>query len=345
MDEHPPDLTLPPDGEEPTEERPLGDLGPPAEPAPAEPPLESPLPPLESPPRRPRRRSHHLPVVLGILAGAAAIAVAVVFLRGGGGEAAPPPATTAVAPEPVLKVVFPEGFTRDEMAERITAVDEIAKDKRDIVPALSAEDYLRATKRSALAAELAKLPANFQSDKHVKGFEGFLFPATYDFNPDTTSPELVELQLEAFAKAWGQIDLAYATKRNLTAYDVLIIASMIEGEVRVPRERALVAAVIYNRLRARMPLGIDATLRYGLDIPPTRAIRQSELDSDNPYNTRKRLGLPPTPIGNPGLAAIQAAAHPADVDYLYFVRKKDCKSHFFTASEQKFLDFVAGDRC
>jgi UPF0755 protein len=107
-----------------------------------------------------------------------------------------------------------------------------------------------------------------------------------------------------------------------------------------------VAAVIYNRLRDGMPLGIDATIRYGLDIPPTQAILQSQLDSDNPYNTRKFGGLTPTPIGNPGLASIQAAAHPADVNYLYFVRKPDCKSHFFTASEREFENYTrAGLQC
>jgi len=115
---------------------------------------------------------------------------------------------------------------------------------------------------------------------------------------------------------------------------------MIERETVVPSERALVSAVIYNRLHARMPLGIDATLRYGLDIPPTESIRQSQLESNSPYNTRKRQGLPPTPIANPGLASLQAAAHPAKVKYLYFVRKPDKKHHFFTASYQAFLNYA-----
>jgi UPF0755 protein len=149
-------------------------------------------------------------------------------------------------------------------------------------------------------------------------------------------------QLEAFERAWGQIDMEYARSKNLTPYDVLIIASMVEKEVQVPRERPLVAAVIYNRLKAGMPLGIDATVRYGFDIPPTQAILQSQLDSDNPYNTRKLPGLPPTPIANPGLASIQAAAHPAEVDFRYFVRKPDCRSHFFTASEAEFNNFPRG---
>ena len=250
----------------------------------------------------------------------------------------PPPTDTAPPPKPVLRIVFPEGFTRKQMAQRIRAVNEIAKKKRKITPRLSAKAYLRHTRR-------AELPPAFAGAK-IPHLEGFLFPATYEFTEDTTSRALVRKQLAAFGRAWGRVNLRYAKSKNLTAYDVLIIASMVEKEVQVPRERPLVAAVIYNRLRVDLPLGIDATIRYGLGIPPTEPIRQSELDSDTPYNTRKFQGLPPTPIANPGLAAIQAAARPAKVDYLYFVRKADCKSHFFTASEEEFFNYSrAGLRC
>ena len=100
------------------------------------------------------------------------------------------------------------------------------------------------------------------------------------------------------------------------------------------------AAVIYNRLKARMPLGIDATIRYGLNVPGTEPLHESQLSSDNPYNTRKFPGLPPGPIANPGLASIQAAAHPAKVKYLYFVRKPDRIHHFFTASEREFNNYA-----
>ena len=197
-----------------------------------------------------------------------------------------------------------------------------------------------------IASENVKtLPAGFKN-ADPPNLEGFLFPATYDFTEDTTSQQLVADQLEAFERAWSEVDMAYARSKKLTPYDVLIIASMVEKEVQVPRERAIVAGVIYNRLRESMPLGIDATIRYGYDIPPTQAILQSQLDADHPYNSRLRVGLPPTPISNPGLAALQAAAHPAEVDFLYFVRKADCKSHFFTASLAEFNDYGrAGTRC
>jgi uncharacterized YceG family protein len=234
-----------------------------------------------------------------------------------------------VPKKPVLHIVFPEGFTRDDMAKRITAVDAIARTKRHVEPKLSAKRYLRLTARS-------KRPADFADDKKARSLEGFLFPATYAFSAATTTRQLVRMQLDAFDRAWQQVDLSYAKSKKLTAYDVLIIASMVEKEVQVPRERPLVAAVIYNRLHVGFPLGIDATIRYGLDIPPTEPIHQSQLDSESPYNTRKFAGLPPTPIANPGLPSIQAAAHPAHVKYMFFVRKPDCKSHYFTVSQSEF---------
>jgi UPF0755 protein len=276
---------------------------------------------------------------LGLLA---AIAWAVVDRSGQAADEAVTTAavTTGPPPKPVLKIIFPEGFTIAEMAKRVGAVNEIAEDKRNITPKLRPREYSRLAKR-------LRPPAGFpKSRQKVPHLEGFLFPATYEFTEDTTTRELMRNQLEAFERAWAQVDLGFARSKNLTPYDVLIIASMIEEEVLVPKERPLVAAVIYNRLKVGFPLGIDATIRYGLNIPPTKAILQSQLDLIFPYNSRKLPGLPPTPISNPGLASIQAAAHPAKVDFLFFVRKADCKSHFFTASQQEFDEYSrAGLQC
>jgi UPF0755 protein len=244
-----------------------------------------------------------------------------------GEESAPPPTTTAPPPEPVLRVVFPEGFTRDQMVARVGEVRTIARERRKITPKLTPKGYRAAT-------EAAKVPQAFRKD--AQGIEGFLFPATYEFTATTTAKKLVADQLEFFEENWQQVDLTTAREKNLTPYDVLIIASMVEKEASVAKERPLVAAVIYNRLKLGMSLGIDATIRYGLGVPGTESLRQSHLDSDSPYNTRNRPGLPPTPIANPGLASIQAAAKPANVDYLYFVRKGDSREHFFTASESEF---------
>jgi UPF0755 protein len=301
----------------------------------------------ERPPRVVRHRTSSpaartLATLGGLILGMGVLAAIAFAVVGRGDEAAAPttaPTNTGPPPKPVLRIIFPEGFTIAEMSDRIRAVNKIAEQKRHVTPKLSAGQYLR-------LGQVRTPPPGFPYKDKVPSLEGFLFPATYDFTEDTTTKQLVNKQLVAFMRAWSQLDLRYADAKNLNAYDVVIIASMVEEEVLVPKERPLVAAVIYNRLRVGLPLGIDATIRYGLHIPPTEPIHVSELESDSPYNTRKFLGLPPTPISNPGLASLQAAAHPAKVDYLYFVRKADCKSHFFTASEQEFLDYSrAGLQC
>jgi peptidoglycan lytic transglycosylase G len=275
------------------------------------------------------RRAVALVALLALVAVAAGAAMAVL---GGGEEAAPPPPPAPVAPKP-LKIIFPEGFTRTQMAERIGEVNKIAQQKRNVSPRLSPSRYL------ALTSGSSRVPRQFLTEGRPPNLEGFLFPATYEFTKRTTTRQLVNAQLAAFRKNWAKVNMRYARSRNLTSYDVLIIASMVEEEVVAPEERRLVAAVIYNRLKAGMTLGIDATLRYGLGIPPTESIRQSQLDSDNPYNTRKLAGLPPTPISNPGLASMQAAARPARTNYLFFVRKPDKVHHFFTASEREFENY------
>jgi UPF0755 protein len=297
----------------------------------------------ERPTRVTRHRSSSpatrvLAVLGGLILGIGVLAAIAFAIVGRGNDNAAPgttPTTTGPPPKPVLRIVFPEGFTIEEMAQRIGVVNKIAEDKRHVTSKLSPRVYRR-------LAESHTPPRGFPYKKPVQSLEGFLFPATYDFNEDTTTTQLLDKQLVAFRRAWSELNLKYSRSKNLTAYDVLIIASMIEKEVQVPKERPLVAAVIYNRLHAGMPLGIDATIRYGFHIPPTKAILQSQLDSNSPYNTSKRPGLTPTPIANPGLASLQAAAHPANVNYLFFVRKADCKSHFFTASQQEFDNYPRG---
>ena len=284
--------------------------------------------------RRPRPSRGRLAArrlgALALLLGAAGIGVWLATSAIGGNEKK---ATTTVDTRP-LRIVFPEGFTRAQMAQRITAVDRIARTKRNVDPALSASAYLRATRRIVV-------PKAFAPNVENGAPEGFLFPALYDFTARTTSRNLVKDQLAAFRRNWGKVKLSYAKSRNLTPYDVLIIASLIEKEVIAPKERPLVAAVIYNRLHNNMQLQIDASLRYGLHIPSGRAITQTELDTKNAYNLTLNHGLPPTPISNPGLASMRAAAHPANVDYLYFVRKPDKVHHFFTSNLDTFNAYIA----
>jgi UPF0755 protein len=269
-------------------------------------------------------------VVRGALVGICAVLVAAAAAGCGGTSSAAPPTTTRQLRQ--FRVLFPEGFTRDEMAARVQAVAKIAENESHRKVKLSGFSYGAATAK----------PRTFPGFGHKKlPFEGFLFPDTYDFDRKSTSAQLVQDQLAEFTSQWGRLNLSYARSKNLTPYDVLTIASMVEGEAQVPSERPLVAAVIYNRLHDHMPLGIDSTLRYGLHIPPTQSLTQSDLHNPTPYNTRLHLGLPPTPINNPGMAALEAAAHPAHVDYLYFVRKPDHRHHYFTANYQDFLQHEA----
>jgi UPF0755 protein len=275
------------------------------------------------------RRTIALIVALVVVAAIAAGIVAVVRSHGSG-AAAPPPAVPPPPAKP-LRIVFPEGFSRTDMAARVAAVDKIALSKSHVRPKLSASGYLKATAGKTRVAGFGRTR---------RPFEGFLFPATYDFYKNTPSKQLVRDQLDAFAEKWAGVNLRYASKKNLTPYDVLTIASMVEKEAQASSERRLVAAVIYNRLHARMPLGIDATIRYALKVPPTQSLLESQLNNPTPYNTRLHRGLPPTPIANPGLASIEAAAHPAKVDYLYFVRKPDKIHHFFTSSYAAFRNYA-----
>ena len=267
---------------------------------------------------------------LGAAAWAAVAGVGAVKER----VSSPPPPVAPPPPPKPLRIIFPEGFTRREMAERVSAVKQIAAQKRKKRTRISGPAYLKLTERSRLPGQLAR-------DGESRQLEGFLFPATYEFLPRTTTKQLVNKQLTAFRRNWGKVNLAYAKSKNLNPYDVLIIASMVEKETLAPEERPLVAAVIFNRLKAGMPLGIDATIRYGLNVPGTESLRQSHLANPTPYNTRLHTGLPPTPIANPGLASMQAAAHPRRVPYLFFARKPDKVHHFFTANEQEFLAYLA----
>jgi peptidoglycan lytic transglycosylase G len=189
-------------------------------------------------------------------------------------------------------------------------------------------------KAYAAAVRAAVPPPGFG---HHVNMEGFMFPATYQVRPHEAASTLVSQQLVAFRAAFSQVNMSYARSKHLTPYDVLRIASMIEREARVPGDRAKVAAVVYNRLRLGMPLAIDATILYHLGSW-TATIHQSDLTDPEPYNLRVHKGLPPTPICNPGLASLQAAAHPGHYDYLYYVAQPGHAAQYFTSS---YADFIA----
>jgi uncharacterized YceG family protein len=224
---------------------------------------------------------------------------------------------------PVFKLTIPEGRSRRETAALVKQTSLTG-------------DYLQA---SAHATGLR--PRDYGAPRRTTSLEGFLFPATYELRAGAPVARLVAEQLAAFKANFAGIRLRYARRKNLTRYDVITIASMIEREAQVPRDRRLIAAVIYNRLHRGMPLGIDATIRYQTGNW-TRSLRASDLSRDTPYNTRLHRGLPPTPIGNPGVASLKAAARPARVSYLFYVVKPNtCGEHAFSSTDARFQRDVA----
>ncbi|MDX6556052.1 MAG: hypothetical protein QOD86_2247 [Miltoncostaeaceae bacterium] len=238
-------------------------------------------------------------------------------------EPPPPPPTDTT---PALTITFPEGLRREDMAR-------IVADKTGISP----RRYLELTAPSTRGARLA-------GRGEPTSLEGFLFPATYEYTPETTAAELVQKQLDAYEDRTSRIDYRFARSKNLTKYDVLIIASMIEREVQLASERPLVASVIYNRLKAGMALGIDATVQYALgEWKPDLTV--SDLQIDSPYNTRRYPGLPPGPIASPGEASLRAAAHPKTTDFLYYVARNDGSGgHYFARTDAEHQANIARAR-
>ena len=263
-------------------------------------------------------------LAIGLLVAAVALvafgAGSVVDQLGGSGGAEEEAAAPAAAE--TISVTIPEGLDRRQIA------------------AVADEAGLRGNYMRASREARGFNPGRFGADG-ADSLEGFLFPATYELERGAHVNALVQRQLDAFREQVGGVNMRQAESRNLTVYDVLKIASMIEREVQVPRERKLVSAVIYNRLADGSPLGIDATIRYE-DQNYDEPLTESRLAEATPYNTRVNAGLPPTPIGNPGLDSIEAAAQPADVDHFYYVVKPNtCGEHFFTASAEEFENAVA----
>jgi hypothetical protein len=253
---------------------------------------------------------------IGIAIGVAAILLGVIAIAALAyrhfNEDPPPPVVIRT-----FSVTVPEGYTRAQTAE------------------LAGEEGLRGDYEQASVSSRYLNPAKY-GGAQAQDLEGFLFPDTFELEKRAGVETLVQLQLEDFKRRIKGVDMGYARSKNLTIYDVVTIASLVEEEAQLESERPLIAAVIYNRLREGMPLGIDATVRFATGNY-TQPLTESELAVDSPYNTRVNAGLPPGPIGSPGLASIEAAAHPAKVDYLFYVVEPgSCGEHAFSATEAEF---------
>jgi len=212
-------------------------------------------------------------------------------------------------------VTIPEGFVIEQIAQRF--------EEQAGIPA---EEFL------ALAQDGA--PEFAQAHPYLEGafgdsLEGFLFPKTYRVPEGATARDVISMMLRQFDKEIASIDMSPAEQRGQSLEEIVIIASIIEREASVPRERPKVASVIYNRLAKNMRLEIDATVEYVL--PGNRfRLRYSDLEIDSPFNTYRNFGITPGPIANPGLASIEAAVRPADTEYIYYVLTSPDGSHTFT---------------
>ena len=195
-------------------------------------------------------------------------------------------------------VTIPEGYNLREIAE--------ALERAGLGPR---KDIIESARDPALLA---------RAEAEGDSIEGYLFPDTYRFPLGTPPREILFAMSQNLRRKFGPSLRERAQRLGLTPHEALTLASLIEKETPLAAERALVAAVFWNRLRKNIPLQSDPTAVYGLPRPDG-PIRRRDLAHDSPYNTYIHRGLPPGPIASPGLASIEAALHPADVDYLYFV--------------------------
>ena len=217
----------------------------------------------------------------------------------------------------VYRVVIPEG-----------------KRAVDIYEILAAATNIPVAQFEQAANESDALPLPSYANGNV---EGFLFPATYEFPPTVTAQSALIAMIEKFNAVSKQLNLeALAATTGKSVYEILVIASLVEDE-GIPKDFAKVSRVVYNRLAAPMKLEFDSAVNYGLGKPNV-LISRDLLNIDTPYNTYKNFGLPPTPISNPGAAAIEAALNPAPGDWIFFVTTNlETKETKFTADYGQFL--------
>jgi UPF0755 protein len=169
----------------------------------------------------------------------------------------------------------------------------------------------------------------------ASSLEGYLFPDTYYFFEGTTGRKVLVTMIDEFWKNFNKTFIERTNELGFTVHEVVTLASIIEGEALLDKERAIISSVYHNRLKKRMKLQADPTIQYLIPGNP-KALSIRDLRRVSPYNTYLNYGLPPGPINNPGLESIRAALYPASTDYLYFVAQGD-GSHVFTTNQQDHL--------
>ncbi|MGA9997939.1 MAG: endolytic transglycosylase MltG [Pyrinomonadaceae bacterium] len=218
-----------------------------------------------------------------------------------------------------------EGWTRWDIAASMARIPELKL--------ASADDALALMNDTSAIRDI---------DPTANNLEGYLYPDTYSFPPDATASNMVAAMVRRFRQEWKPEWADRARELNMTPRQIVTIASLIETEAKLKDERPLVASVIYNRLKASTPLGIDSTVIYASKLAGKwkndGKVYKSDIDRDSPYNTRLRVGLPPGPVASPGASSLQAALNPAETNYLYYVREpsRNDGAHNFYANEADF---------
>ena len=209
-----------------------------------------------------------------------------------------------------IRITFPEGLAIKEIAQRV-----------EVAGIGTADDFMAIAKNSPLAEKL-NIPTN--------SLEGYLFPETYTVQSTTTSEQLINAMVIQFNRHASEDLLAAAQNHGMNRHQLVTLASIIQKETGVVEEMPLISSVFHNRLKRQIPLQADPTVIYGIDDFDGNLTRK-HLETPTPYNTYRKKGLPPGPIANPGKMALQAAAHPAETSYLYFVARGD-GTHKFSSS-------------
>ncbi|MBI4726846.1 endolytic transglycosylase MltG [candidate division TA06 bacterium] len=215
------------------------------------------------------------------------------------------------------QVTIPEGLTMARIAGLLQSAT--GNDSLELMAAFTNKDFVKRLNVSA------------------PGLEGYLFPDTYSFEWETPADKIAALMLEHFQlqipPAWHQ----ELKKQRRTLHQAVIMASLVESEAQVDSERAVVASVFYNRLKLKKPLESCASIEYILPRHKNARLTYADLEIKSPYNTYRRIGLPPGPICNPGRKSLEAAVYPARTDYLYFVAKGD-GGHIFSRSLREHIN-------
>jgi UPF0755 protein len=235
-------------------------------------------------------------------------------------------ALTALREGPVIQYVsftVPEGWTLEQISKRV--------EEKTGVPAA---DVLALASTGA-----AQFDYPFLADNTTGSLQGYLFPKTYRVKVGSTAKEIVGVMLQQFGKETAGLDMSYAASRGLNMHGVVTVASIIEREARVDKDRPLISSVIYNRLGRDMKLEICATVQFVVGNKPR--LLYSDLKVQSPYNTYIHKGLPPGPIASPGIASLQAAVAPAQTQYLYYVLTHRDGSHSFSKTSAEHLRYKA----